>query len=137
MIDLRAPLMQCASPGQDCPAPASAASTMNRIPDAIGAAVMAARERLAAQFGPRLRSVRVFGSHATGQAHDGSDVDVLVVLDVVASVADRHLAMVAVIDVGLERDLLLEPHVVSESELALQMRCGTALAGAWAAAVVV
>lgn len=110
---------------------------MNRIPDAIGAAVMAARERLAAQFGPRLRSVRVFGSHATGQAHDGSDVDVLVVLDVVASVADRHLAMVAVIDVGLERDLLLEPHVVSESELALQMRCGTALAGAWAAAVVV
>lgn len=45
--------------------------------------------------------------------------------------------MVAVIDVSIERDLLLEPHVVGEADVAVHERCGTALAGAWAAAVVV
>lgn len=110
---------------------------MNPLAPAILEAVTAAGQQLAARFGPRLHSVRVFGSHAKGQARDGSDVDVLVVLDEVASVADRHMAMVAVIDVRLERDLLLQPPVVGEADLALQARCKTELGKAWAAAVVV
>jgi predicted nucleotidyltransferase len=36
---------------------------------------------LAARFGARLREVVLFGSYARGEAHDESDVDVLVVVD--------------------------------------------------------
>lgn len=49
---------------------------------------VAAREavqKLAAEirkrFGARTREVRLFGSHARGEAHEESDVDVLVVVD--------------------------------------------------------
>jgi predicted nucleotidyltransferase len=34
-----------------------------------------------ARFGERVRELTLFGSHARGEAHDESDVDVLVVID--------------------------------------------------------
>ena len=40
-----------------------------------------ARARLAALYGDRLRRVILYGSHARGEAHEESDVDVLVVLE--------------------------------------------------------
>ena len=40
---------------------------------------------LARLYGPRLSGVFLFGSHARGQAEPGSDCDVLIVLDRVAS----------------------------------------------------
>lgn len=39
------------------------------------------RERLHAVLGPRLQSVTLFGSYATGVADEDSDVDVLIVVD--------------------------------------------------------
>lgn len=39
------------------------------------------RHALSARFGGRLREVVLFGSHARGEAHEESDVDVLVVVD--------------------------------------------------------
>lgn len=42
------------------------------------------RKGLEALYGQRLRGVFLFGSHARGEAHRGSDVDVLIVLDEVA-----------------------------------------------------
>ena len=36
---------------------------------------------LRATFGPRLRDVRLFGSYARAEAHEESDVDVLVLVD--------------------------------------------------------
>lgn len=39
------------------------------------------REELASLYGNRLRGVFVFGSYARGDAAEGSDVDVLIVLD--------------------------------------------------------
>lgn len=39
------------------------------------------RERLRALYGPRLRDVILFGSYARGDAEEGSDVDLMVVLD--------------------------------------------------------
>lgn len=42
------------------------------------------REGLEGLYGQRLRGVFLFGSHARGEAHRGSDVDVLIVLDVVS-----------------------------------------------------
>jgi predicted nucleotidyltransferase len=43
------------------------------------------RDLLRARFGARLREVTLFGSHARGEAHEESDVDVLVVVDDLSS----------------------------------------------------
>jgi predicted nucleotidyltransferase len=39
------------------------------------------RDRLRALLGDRLRDLRLFGSHARRQAHDESDIDLLVLVD--------------------------------------------------------
>ena len=51
------------------------------LPTALQAPLTAYSERLRAIFGERLHEVRLFGSHARGEADDGSDVDVLVLVD--------------------------------------------------------
>lgn len=51
------------------------------IPSSLRPALDAYRERLRAVFGERLREIRLFGSHARGEANEESDVDVLVVVD--------------------------------------------------------
>ncbi len=43
------------------------------------------KEGLAEVYGPRFKGVYLFGSHARGEADNESDIDVLVVLDVVDS----------------------------------------------------
>ena len=50
---------------------------------------------LRTRFGPRLVSVRLFGSYARGQAHEDSDVDCLVLLDRVAVADDRAVTDLA------------------------------------------
>jgi len=39
------------------------------------------KQALTARFGARLRELTLFGSYARGEAHEDSDVDVLVVID--------------------------------------------------------
>lgn len=39
------------------------------------------RDRLRAEYGPRLRDLRLFGSKVRGDFHDESDIDVLVLID--------------------------------------------------------
>lgn len=55
------------------------------IPLGLSPSVADALERFAsvvrARFGDRVREVVLFGSHARGDAHEDSDVDVLVVID--------------------------------------------------------
>jgi predicted nucleotidyltransferase len=48
---------------------------------AVALALRRFRSRLAERFGERLREVVLFGSYARGEAHEESDVDVLVVVD--------------------------------------------------------
>ena len=47
----------------------------------IQAALRVFKDALAARFGARVRDVVLFGSHARSQAHEESDVDVLVVVE--------------------------------------------------------
>jgi predicted nucleotidyltransferase len=47
----------------------------------VANALVLVRRALEARFGPRLREVVLFGSHARGTATEDSDVDVLVVVD--------------------------------------------------------
>lgn len=56
-----------------------------QLPTPIAPLVETALERfscaLRERFGPRLRELVLFGSYARGEAHEDSDVDVLVVVD--------------------------------------------------------
>lgn len=87
-----------------------------------------AKARLAKAFGERLRKVRLYGSVARAEAGPDSDIDVLVVLDEVHSLAERVRAMEVVADIALEHDLPIEPLVMDEAELARLRRLETALA---------
>ena len=51
------------------------------VSPAVSAALARFRAALALRFGSRLRDVVLFGSHARGEAHEESDVDVLVEID--------------------------------------------------------
>jgi uncharacterized protein len=51
------------------------------IPPSLRPALDAYAARLRAVFGARLREVRLFGSFARGDAHEDSDIDVLVLID--------------------------------------------------------
>jgi predicted nucleotidyltransferase len=50
------------------------------LPLAVVAALGRFKEALERRFGARLREVTLFGSYARGEAHEESDVDVLVVV---------------------------------------------------------
>lgn len=52
----------------------------DHVPPPVRAAVAEAHRRLRALYGERLDRVVLYGSHARGDAHDESDVDLLVVL---------------------------------------------------------
>jgi predicted nucleotidyltransferase len=51
------------------------------LPAAVAAALQRFRDALVRRFGARLREITLFGSHARGEAHEESDVDVLVVIE--------------------------------------------------------
>jgi uncharacterized protein len=62
------------------------------IPRSLRPALAQYAERLGRVFGARLRDIRLFGSYARGDAHEDSDVDVLVVID---GLTDAEIGAVA------------------------------------------
>ena len=66
----------------------------------------AVRER----FAEAVIDIRLFGSHARTSAHEGSDVDVAVVLEDAGWETRRDIINLAA-DIGLEHDLMLSPTV--------------------------
>jgi predicted nucleotidyltransferase len=70
-------------------------------------------------FGSRVQEFAVFGSRARGDAHEESDVDVLVVIDGF-DVAERGALCEAAYDAGLDGDeyVSLAPLVVSTAQAA-------------------
>jgi predicted nucleotidyltransferase len=70
----------------------------------------AARERLAAAFGSRLRGVHLFGSRAGGAAQPDSDMDLLVLLEGPVKLArDIDRAVAAIYPLQLEVDFPIHP----------------------------
>ena len=65
-------------------------------------------------YGPRLADVVLFGSWARDQAHDDSDIDVMIVLKgsvVPGREIDRMIDVIT--DLNLEHDILIAPLPVS------------------------
>ena len=65
---------------------------------------------LRAQFGKAVLDIRLFGSYARSNAHEGSDVDVAVVLEEAGWETRRDIIDLAA-DFGLAHDLTLSPTV--------------------------
>ena len=65
---------------------------------------------LRAQFGESVLDIRLFGSYARSNAHEGSDVDVAVVLEEAGWETRRDIIDLAA-DFGLAHDLTLSPTV--------------------------
>ena len=86
-----------------------------QIPDVV----REVRRRLEALYGPRLRHVILYGSHARGEADEGSDIDLLIVLDDFDD-ARAELARMDPIasELSLEHDAVISNLVVRAGEYA-------------------
>jgi predicted nucleotidyltransferase len=77
------------------------------------------RRRLEALYGERLRDVILYGSYARGDADEGSDIDVLVVLDAFADEEAELRRMDPIAnELSLEHDVVISNLVVRESDYA-------------------
>jgi hypothetical protein len=68
------------------------------------------------RFGARVVSVRLFGSYARGEAHEESDVDVLVLLDRVEREDDRAVTDLAADLIWQVGGIVVSPLVMSATE---------------------
>ena len=82
------------------------AATEQSVASALARFARAVRER----FGDSVADIRLFGSHARSTAHEGSDVDVAVVLNEAGWEIRRDIMDLAT-DIGLEHGLTLSPTV--------------------------
>lgn len=74
-------------------------AVLQNLPPAVRAALDRYRTLLRARFGERLRELVLFGSHARGEAHEESDVDVLVVVEGLTETERREA-----IDLAIDAD---------------------------------
>jgi predicted nucleotidyltransferase len=93
-----------------------------QIPRSLRPALEAYAERLRVRFGSRVRGLVLFGSWARGEAHEDSDVDVLVLVDRLTPVEAWHAAGDAA-PVALETGLPLAPLPMASEQLAI-LRAG-------------
>jgi predicted nucleotidyltransferase len=66
-----------------------------RLPAMVEATLDAFLDGIRERFGPRIASIRLFGSYARGEATEESDVDCLVLLDRVDRDDDRAITNLA------------------------------------------
>jgi predicted nucleotidyltransferase len=82
-----------------------------------------AARRLRDAYGDRFRQVVFFGSWVRGEAHEESDVDLLVVLDAVPNRArERDRIVDALFDLEADSKRAIEAFPVSESDLRQRIR---------------
>ena len=72
---------------------------------------------LAKHFGGRIKDVVLFGSQASGKAHEDSDYDMLVVLDRDCDWDFWNQVMEFVYELELKLDILFHVFLISEEEL--------------------
>jgi predicted nucleotidyltransferase len=86
------------------------------LPAAVAVALERYKALLVSRYGDRLRELVLFGSHARGDAHEESDVDLLVVIDDLTP-NERRDAIDLAYDAQDPRDWVsLSPLVLSTAE---------------------
>jgi uncharacterized protein len=87
------------------------------LPGEVAGALERFRAALDERFGARVREVRLFGSHARGEADEDSDVDVFVSIDGLTG-AERSevLALAYHADLAGNEDVLLSPLAYSTEQ---------------------
>jgi predicted nucleotidyltransferase len=90
-------------------------TAMTTLPARVAQVARDYRQALGVAFPGRVRAVRVFGSVARGEAHEDSDVDVLVLLQD-ATFTERGRAIDLATELGLAADLVLAPVVLTQVE---------------------
>ncbi|HEU4582280.1 MAG TPA: HEPN domain-containing protein [Polyangiaceae bacterium] len=98
-----------------------------RIPLEVVRLVRTFEERLRERFGAELCDVRLFGSYARGAGHEGSDVDVLVLLERLDYARQRDVLNIAG-DLLVDSDLLLSPTVFDRARYRAHLDQGRPLA---------
>jgi predicted nucleotidyltransferase len=73
-------------------------------------ALLAFASSVRAEFGERVRDVRLFGSRARGEGHEDSDLDVLVLLSAMTR-SERRSVQDAAYDAGETHHLIVSPLV--------------------------
>ena len=86
------------------------------LPPLVQRALTRFRERVRAEVGDELLSLRVFGSYARGEAHEESDVDVCVVLRTVPWEKRRAILDHAA-DIFLDLEVEISPTILSEEQV--------------------
>ncbi|MBF5045998.1 nucleotidyltransferase domain-containing protein [Simulacricoccus sp. 17bor-14] len=85
------------------------------------------KSRLLERFGNRLERVALFGSRARGDAHEDSDVDVLVLIHGASGLEEREAAQLAG-DVAVQDGVWLSPAVYSAEHYAYLKRIASPFA---------
>jgi predicted nucleotidyltransferase len=98
-----------------------------RLPPALRLALTEYADRLRPLFGDRLLELRLFGSYARGEAHEDSDVDVLVLI---RGLTDLEIGVVAgeAAPIIQKTGLALSPLPLSSERLEALRHDGRALA---------
>jgi predicted nucleotidyltransferase len=85
--------------------------------DNVKQALAKLRDRLATLYGPRLKGVYLFGSHARDEADEESDLDVLIVLDHIANYSSEIAATSELIsELSLAFDVTISRVFASEKQ---------------------
>jgi len=81
----------------------------------IGPILEGLKQELKRIYGPRFKRLIVYGSYARGEAEEGSDLDLLVVLDQVDDpLAERERLSDVILELSLRYGIVLSVLVVSE-----------------------
>lgn len=83
-------------------------------------------EKLIAQFGEQILVIVLFGSRARGDAHDESDMDILIIMSEVDSKTRRQIRFLAT-EIWLEHGIFLSTYILSLTHWRELQKLSTAL----------
>ena len=72
---------------------------------------------LTKHFGNSVKEVILFGSQTTGKSTKNSDYDILIILDGEYNGEDENRILDLCYDIDLKYDILIDAHIISNSEL--------------------
>lgn len=75
------------------------------------------KKTLVSRFGDDIHDVVLFGSRATGEAHQNSDYDVLIILNRAYDWEYEGKLISAIYDLELEYDIFIDTKIISTDEL--------------------